>query len=131
MSDDPVKPTEIDAFTNATWGPVRQGASLTGFVIAIGGIDDRLSVHLQDGPHVYRCAAEREMAIRLRSYLLEDRRVRVSGHGTWSWDPESSWQMREFAVESFQELDVAPLRDVVRDLRALQSGRLEHVSAAC
>jgi hypothetical protein len=44
--------------------------------------------------------------------------VRLFGRGRWSRDNDGNWTLEDFRIESFQELDNAPLGDA---LRALQS----------
>ena len=107
------------------WGPVRQSGELIGTVIAIGGQNDPVPVHLRDGNRTYNCEAKVEVARQLRPYLLEPQAIRVSGYGKWNRDDQGQWRMEEFRIHAFEPLDNAALADVLGDLRAIKSKWLQ------
>ena len=111
--------------TQQTWGPVRQSGELTGVITHIGGKNDPVSVHLQDGAQTFICRAKRDIARELRSFLLEPQSVRVSGYSRWHRDDQGHWAMDEFTITSFVPLDLAPISEVLEgELRAVPSSWL-------
>jgi hypothetical protein len=110
--------------TQQPWGPIRQAGELIGTVIGIGGKNDPVSVHLEDGGRTYVCRAKREVARKLRPFLFETP-VRVRGYGRWMRNDQGEWILEEFTIADFDELDPAPLRDVLDALRAVKSDWLD------
>jgi len=99
-----------------TFGAFNQPGSLDGFLIKIGGKDETVPVHLQEGDTVYICNATREMARRLAPHLFAAT-LRVHGTGRWERDAEGSWNLRRFNIAEFEVLDDAPLSEIVARLR--------------
>ncbi len=98
-----------------TFGPFNQPGILDGVLIRVGGRDDTVPVHLQDGDTIHLCNATREMARRLASHLY-GATLRVRGHGRWERDADG-WLLKRFNITDFEELDEASLSDVVAQLR--------------
>ena len=68
-----------------SFGPFRQDGFLDGMLIQVGGKDDTVPVHLQDGDMIHRCNATCEMARRLARTSLTARSVSLAtgdGNGT-------------------------------------------------
>ena len=101
-----------------TFGAFNQPGSLDGVLIKIGGRDEMVPVHLQEGDAVYICNATREMACRLAPHLFTAA-LRVHGTGRWERDGEGAWILRRFTIGNFEVLDDAPLSNVVARLRQM------------
>lgn len=99
-----------------TFGPFNQDGVLDGVLIRVGGRDDTVPVHLRDGDAIHMCTATRDMARRLAVHLY-GRTLRVRGNGRWGRDSDGVWSMKRFNITDFNELDEAPLGEVVRQLR--------------
>jgi hypothetical protein len=92
-----------------------QPGQLYGTVIVIGGKNDPVPVHLEDGDAVHLCEASRATARELAPHLFGSS-LAVEGQGRWARDTDGSWVMRTFRILSFRELDDRPLSDVLGDL---------------
>ncbi len=102
-----------------TFGAFNQPGVLDGVLIRVGGRDDTVPVHLLDGETVHLCNANRDMARRLAPYLY-GAPLRVHGDGRWDRDADGGWEMKRFNVSDFEELDEAPLGEVVGRLRDVE-----------
>lgn len=98
------------------YGPFSQEGTLDGVLIRLGGKDEIVPVHLQEGERTYTCHASRTIARELAPYLFGTP-VRVHGTGRWFRSRQGEWTLRRFTIDSFEALDDAPLTDVVRQLR--------------
>lgn len=99
------------------FGPFRQEGTLDGQVIRVGGKDDTVPVHLQDGAVIYiGLNATRDMARRLGA-MIYGPTIRVHGTGVWFRAGDGSWQLRSFKISDFEVLDETSLTDVVASLR--------------
>jgi len=105
------------------YGPFNQPGELTGTVIMIGGKNDPVPIHLQDGDRVHICSVKRDLARRLAAHMFEAP-IRVSGTGRWLRDSTGDWQMREFRVTDFRPLGQTPLREMVDKLRGVKASWL-------
>jgi hypothetical protein len=102
---------------SAAYGPFTQPGSFDGVPIVIGGKDDPVPVHLQEGDEVHLCYASRELARRLAKHLFVSV-VRVTGNGRWHRDSDGVWAMDRFTITDFQTLEDDQLVDTVARLRA-------------
>ncbi len=102
------------------YGPFNQPGELTGTVIMIGGKNDPVPVHLQDGDRVHICSVKRDIGRRLAAHMFEAP-IRVSGIGRWLRDSAGDWQMREFRVTDFRPLSQTPLSEIVGKLRGVKA----------
>ena len=101
-----------------TFGPFNQPGILDGVLIRVGGRDDTVPVHLQDGDTIHLCNATREMARRLAGHLYGNT-LRVRGEGRWERDTDG-WLLKRFNITEFEELDEACLSEVVGRLRSVE-----------
>jgi len=109
------------------FGPFRQDGTLDGQVIRVGGKDDTVPVHLQDGTVIYTgLNATRDMARRL-GRLIYGPTIRVHGTGVWFRAGDGSWELRSFKITDFEELDETPLQDVVDSLRQVKGNGWQDV----
>ena len=102
-----------------TFGAFNQTGVLDGVLIRIGGRDDTVPAHLQDGDTIHVCNATRDMARRLAGHLYGPT-LRVHGNGRWERDADGCWVMKRFNITNFDELDDAPLGEVAQRLRAVE-----------
>jgi hypothetical protein len=110
-----------ERLTEPEYGPFNQPGQLTGTVIVIGGKNDPVSVHLQDGERIYFCHAKRDVARQLARHMF-GAPVRVRGVGRWFRNRDGTWEMRGFRIADFVELDPASLREVLNGMRAIKAG---------
>lgn len=103
-----------------TYGPFTQPGTLDGILIRIGGEDDPVPVHLEDGDKIHICYAKRSIARVLAPHLFGSP-LRVSGTGKWRREPDGSWLMDRFTIQDFTELNDAPLSEVVNKLRRVEA----------
>lgn len=101
------------------YGPFSEAGTLTGVVIGIGGKNDPVSVHLEDGEILHYCHAKREVAKMLAPHLFGTP-VRVSGLGRWHRDAHGDWEMKDFRIQSFTTLDASSLGQLVQRLRGVK-----------
>ena len=99
-----------------TFGAFNQPGTLDGSLIKIGGKDETVPVHLQEGDTVYICNATRELARKLARHLFTDT-LRVQGTGRWERDAEGDWNLKRFNITEFEVLEDTPLSGVVARLR--------------
>lgn len=102
-----------------TFGAFTQPGTLDGLLIKIGGKDETVPVHLQDGDAVYICSATRDMARSLAPHLFAST-LRVHGNGRWERDAEGNWNLKRFNIAEFEVLEDTPLSEVVARLRQVQ-----------
>ena len=101
------------------YGAFTQDGSLDGTLIRVGGKDDTVPVHLQDGERIYPCNTTRELAREMAVHIF-GAPLRVHGSGRWRRHPDGGWEMK-FQVSSYEVLDSTDLLSVVAKLRAVSS----------
>ncbi len=106
-----------------SYGPFTVEGSLMGILVNLGGVDETVPVHLVYQGRRYNCNATRDMARRLRNYLLE-KPIRVFGRGKWYRNAQGQWEMHWFDISDFEEVDDATLWDAVGQLRAIPDNDL-------
>jgi len=100
-------------------GPFTEEGSLDGVLVSIGGVDDTVSLQLQNGPVRYTgCETTRDLARQLARHLFEP--VRIHGTGRWLREADGTWTLRKFRVRRFDVLEREDLKDVVARLRAVE-----------
>jgi hypothetical protein len=107
-------------------GPVYQTKEIDGVPIAVGGRNDPVSVHLQEGDRILICNARRELAKRIAAHIFTDV-IRAQGHGRWHQDEDQIWVMDWFVIDDFRVLEPAPLSQVVSRLRSITGSDLENL----
>ena len=103
----------------STFGAFNQAGVLDGVLIRVGGRDDTVPVHLRDGERIHVCNATRDMARRLAVHLYGPT-LRVQGEGRWERGADGGWLMKRFNITEFDELDDAPLNEVIDRLRDVE-----------
>lgn len=102
------------------FGPFRQDCTLDGQIYRIGGKDDTKHVNIRDGAVEYTAlVASESVALRLRHHLF-GAVLRFHGEGTWFRHADGAWELRNFRINDFEELEDRPLSEVVASLRAVK-----------
>ena len=99
-----------------SYGPFNQEGSLDGKVIMVGGKSDPVPVHIEQGGCIYNCHARRDVASALGHHLFESE-LRIQGVGRWTREPDGTWTLNRFTIQSFVVLQDEPLSTVVAKLR--------------
>lgn len=102
------------------FGPFRQDCTLDGQIFKIGGKDDTKHVHIRDGAVEFTdLVASEAVALRLRHHLF-GATLRFHGEGTWFRHGDGAWELRNFRISDFEELEDRPLSEVVASLRKVK-----------
>ncbi len=104
-----------------------QDGTLDGVLIRLGGRRELVPVHLENGPVIYTCEANRSIAKRLAEHIFTSE-LRVKGIGRWLVDEVGTWQLEKFSISDFEVLDAEPLTSVVAALRGIRGSDWEGVS---
>lgn len=109
------------------YGPFKQDGTIDGQVYRIGGKDQTIHVHIRDGAieHTVLVTSE-DVALRLRHHLF-GAPLRFRGVGTWLRQGDGTWILNGFKIEDFEELDDAPLNDVVERIRKVKGSKWNEV----
>ena len=98
---------------------VHEVGELEGVVIRVGGRDPTVPVQLEGAEgEYYRCNTTRTIAKQLAP-LLFDKQVRVSGKGRWRRNAEGVWNLEEFQIAGFTELNDTSLAGFIDGMRAV------------
>lgn len=111
-----------------TFGAFNQPGVLDGVLIRIGGQGDTVPAHMRDGEVIHMCQATRDMARQLAVHLYGPT-LRVQGEGRWEREADGGWLMKRFNIVQFEELDDAPLGDVVERLRSVEGSGWNEIDA--
>jgi len=110
-----------DRFQMPAYGPIQQPGSFQGVPIKVGGENDPVPVHLEDGKDKHIIDAPRSLAKEIAKHLFTAV-VRVEGMGRWTRTAAGAWQMQSFRAQSMQLIEDADLRKNVGELRSIESG---------
>ena len=110
-----------DRFQMPAFGPIQQSGTFQGVPIKIGGENDPVPVHLEDGKDKHIILARRSLAKQLAPHLFTSV-VRVEGQGRWNRPANGAWELLSFTAESFQVIESADLRKNIAELRSIESG---------
>lgn len=108
------------------FGPFNQLGTFDGMLIRIGGRDDTVPVHLQDGDAIHVCNADRGVARNLAPHLFGPI-LRVQGEGRWERDTDGTWLLKRFNIKEFELLDETKLGKVVSKLRAIKGSNWKNI----
>ena len=96
--------------------PPKQRGTVSGVVIRVGGVGDRIPVLLDcRGKQTPGCHADRTTAKELGRHLFDP--VRLYGEGQWKRGADGVWAIDRFSIDRFTPLDKATLSEVLEDLR--------------
>jgi hypothetical protein len=107
-----------DGANQPQFGPVAQPGVFQGILIKLGGENDPVPVHLQDGDEKHIVLAQRRIAKQLAVHLFGPV-IRVEGNGRWQRNRMGDWEMLEFRVTNFDVLPDGGLKSGVEALRAI------------
>lgn len=99
---------------------VEEEGTLEGIIIRIGGKDQTIHVHLQDGERTYVCVTNRAKAKEIRDFLLEfDKPLRLFGRGKWTRTADGTWELNEFKIRDHEPLNGDDLQQVLARIRQI------------
>jgi hypothetical protein len=102
--------------TKMEFGPITQPGVFQGVPIKVGGENDPVPVHLEDGKQKTIVLAKRPLAKQIAQHLFTSV-VRVEGTGRWMRHTDGEWEMLSFQVASFKVIEDATIRENIEDLR--------------
>lgn len=106
----------VKAASIVIYPPLIQSATVDGVPIRVGGKEEFVPVHLQDGEAFHYCTAKRDIASRIGERLFK-KFIRVKGEARWKRTVDGEWIRYRFVISDFDELDNEPLTAVVERLR--------------
>jgi hypothetical protein len=109
--------------------PLIQAASVEGIPIRVGGKDQMVPVHLQDGETFHYCVAKRDIAAEIAETLFK-KFVRVNGEARWKRTLDGEWVRYRFTIHTFEPLNDEPLAAVVARLRSVSGSGWDQVPDA-
>ena len=102
--------------TKLKFGPVNQAGIFQGVPIKVGGENDPVPVHLEDGKDKHIVLARRSLAKDIARHLFTSV-VRVEGTGRWIRHTDGEWEMLSFYASSFKVVENADIRKNISELR--------------
>jgi len=102
--------------TRMEFGPVSQAGVFQGVPIKVGGENDPVPVHLEDGKDKHIVLARRSLAKDIAQHLFTSV-VRVEGTGRWIRHTDGEWEMLSFHAASFKVIEHADIRKNIGELR--------------
>ncbi len=106
--------------TKLEFGPISQPGVFQGIPIKVGGENDPVPVHLEDGKDKTIVLAKRSLAKEMAQHLFTSM-VRVEGTGRWIRHTDGEWEMLSFQAMSFKVIEDASLRKNIEDLRQISA----------
>lgn len=106
--------------TKMEFGPITQPGVFQGVPIKVGGENDPVPVHLEDGKDKTIVLAKRSLAKQIAQYLFTSV-VRVEGTGRWIRHTDGEWEMLSFQAASFKVIEDASIRKNIEDLRQVSA----------
>ena len=94
---------------------VRHPTTINGKLVRIGGTSEYAQALVEDfsGNVIAGCTVARDQAAQLGALLYKP--VQLHGVGSWSRDERGKWQLSRFHVQTFEEMEDAPIEDVLRE----------------
>lgn len=102
--------------TKMEFGPISQAGVFQGIPIKVGGENDPVPVHLEDGRDKTIVLAKRSLAKEIAQHLFTSV-VRVEGTGRWLRHTDGEWEMLSFHATSFKVIEDASIRKNIDGLR--------------
>jgi hypothetical protein len=114
-----------DNATKLEFGPISQPGVFQGVPIKVGGENDPVPVHLEDGKEKTIVLARRPLAKEIAQYLFTTV-IRVEGTGRWIRHTDGEWEMLSFHATGYRlvedgdiESNIDTLRKVTADWKEL------------
>lgn len=111
-----------------SYGPLDEEMAVEGQLVRIGGKDKSIHAQLRDGATFYNCQMTRGLAMEMCHFLFGPT-IRVTGQAKWQRDRDGDWQLQAFFANKFEEMDDAPLAEVVRTLRGVEGNGWSQIEA--
>jgi hypothetical protein len=108
------------------YSAISEDGALEGVLIKIGGRDETIPVHLQDGARFYKCQTTRAKAKELAPFLFGDP-IRVTGKGKWTRNEVGAWDMTEFRISDFEKLNSDEIQQVLERLRQIPGSGWDNI----
>lgn len=105
-----------ESVSQPEYGPISQSGVFQGVPIKIGGENDPVPVHLEDGKEKFIVYARRTLAKELAQYLFTTI-VRVEGTGRWVRHGDGEWEMIIFHATSYKLIEDGDIRKNISDLQ--------------
>ncbi|HEV3038418.1 MAG TPA: hypothetical protein VHA33_11635 [Candidatus Angelobacter sp.] len=102
--------------TQLEYGPISQAGIFQGVPIKVGGENDPVPVHLEDGKEKYIVHARRTLAKEIAQYLFSAI-VRVEGTGRWIRHGDGDWEMLIFHASSYHLIEDGDIRKNIGELQ--------------
>ena len=102
--------------TKLEFGPISQPGLFQGVPIRVGGENDPVPVHLEDGQQKYIVLASRKLAKDIAQYLFTNA-IRVEGIGRWVRHADGEWEMLSFHATTFEPIEDASIAGNIANLR--------------
>ncbi len=109
------------------YGPVAEEGSLEGVIIRIGGRDETIHIHIEDGEKYYKCVTTRAKAKELRNFLF-DVPVRVFGRGKWTRTYTGTWELSEFRITDHEPLNSDEIQQVLDRMRQVHGSGWDKIN---
>lgn len=107
-----------ESVSQPEYGPINQPGVFQGVPIKIGGENDPVPVHLEDGKDKFIVYARRTLAKELAQYLFTTI-VRVEGTGRWIRHGDGEWEMIVFHATSYKLIEDGDIRKNIGDLQQI------------
>ena len=114
-----------DRANQVEFGPITQSGTFQGVLIKLGGENDPVPVHLENGDEKYIVTASRRIAKQLAEHLFSSV-IRVEGKGKWTRNRLGEWNLLSFYVHDFQVLQSGSLRSQIDSLRSIAGDWKRH-----
>jgi hypothetical protein len=102
------------------WPSINQAGTFFGVPIAVGGKNDPVPVHLQDGAIEHHLSASRGKAKDIAQHLFSSV-IRATGHGRWRKMENGDWQVERFIIEDFEPVKVSDFDEAVSKLKSIDA----------
>jgi hypothetical protein len=100
------------------FGPINQAGSFQGIPIKIGGENDPVPLHLEDGKEKHIVLVRRSLAKDIAKHLFGSL-LRVEGVGRWVRHRDGEWEMLYFNAASYAIIEDSTLTQDIAALRKL------------
>ena len=107
-----------DGANQPEFGPIVQQGAFQGTPIKIGGENDPVPVHLEDGDAKHIVWAPRRIAKDIAPYLFTSA-IRIEGNGRWQRNRMGDWEMLAFHATGFHVLPDGDIKSGVEALRTI------------
>lgn len=102
------------------WPSINQAGTLFGVPIAVGGKNDPVPVHLQDGGAELNLHAERSKAKGIAQYLFTNV-LRITGRGRWRKTAGGTWSLERFLIDDFEPVRLATVQEATSELKNIDA----------